>query len=112
MDLDLAREMLAAAARARETYARDVFDPYVIAFRIRTPKRQGAQNVQITREKPVDLADTKAAADLLEFLGKLNYETDGAEVRRIEPDPRGQPAREFHYRELVVSWHRRALETQ
>lgn len=110
MDLDIARDTLAASARARESYARDVFDPYIIALRIRTAARQGAQNVQIAQEKPVDLSETQAAADLLAFLVRLHYETGWTEVRRIEAGPRGVPAREFHYRELLVSWHHRALD--
>jgi hypothetical protein len=112
MDLDIARDMLTLSAKARSTYAADVFDPYVVALRIRTAARQGAQSVQITQEKPVDLSETPAAADLIAFLTRLHYETDWVEVRRIEPGPRGQPAREYHYRELLVSWHRRALAKQ
>jgi hypothetical protein len=109
MDFDIAPDTRAATVRAREAYARDILNPYVIALRIKAAALQGSLSVQVTQDKPVDLADTLQAQATIKLLTDLHYDTDWVEVRRIEAGPRGLPAREFHYKELVVSWHHRAL---
>jgi hypothetical protein len=111
MDFDIAPDTRAAAVRALEAYARDALNPYVVALRIKSAAIQGLLSVQVTQDKPVDLSETLAAQATIKLLGDLHYDTEWVEVRRIEAGPRGSPTREFHYKELVVSWHRRALSS-
>jgi hypothetical protein len=109
MDLRLAADARALVEAVLEDYAADVFDPHVVAVRIRRATKSGQLAVQLHQDRALDLRETGAAKGLRVLLANLGYETDWVDARKFEHQGKGEPAREYVYLELVIRWHLRAF---
>jgi hypothetical protein len=107
MDIRLATDARALVEAVLEDYASDVFDPHVVAMRIRRATKAGHLCVQLQQDRALDLRQTGSAKGLRVLLANLGYETDWVDVRKFEHVGKGEPALEFEYPELIVRWHRR-----
>jgi hypothetical protein len=107
MDFRLAADARALVEAVLEDYATDIFDPHVVAMRIRRATKLGSMSVQLHQDRALDLRETGAAKGLRVLLANLGYETDWVEMRKLEHSGKGEPPREYLYPELLIQWHRR-----
>lgn len=112
MDIRLATDARALVEAILEDYACDIFDPHVVAMRIRRATKAGQLSVQLHQDKALDLRSTGAAKGLRVLLANLGYETDWVETKKFEHMGKGEPPREFAYPEMIIRWHVRAFSNQ
>lgn len=111
MDFRLAADARALVEAVLEDYAADIFDPHVVAMRIRRATKAGHLSVQLQQDRALDLRETGSAKGLRVLLANLGYETDYVEMKKYEHQGKGEPPREHTYPEMVIRWHLRLFAT-
>ncbi|MEM5585224.1 hypothetical protein WNZ15_22400 [Roseibium sp. AS2] len=104
MKLMDARRANSLSHTARETHARELFNPETIAGEIERAVSLGKTEIRMFQKVPVDLKETEAAQALTAKLAALGYAISWEQAAQKEEFGKRETMRFFQYRELVIAW--------
>ena len=92
-------QLMAAVVKAREAYARELFDIERVRQLMWKEADAGHELVHVTQEKPLRLQGTRAAIKLIAWLAREGYRIDWKEIVPKDGDPDTR-----QYAELRIYW--------
>jgi len=92
-------QLMSAVMKAREAYARDLFDIERVRLLMWKEADAGHEFLQVVQEKPLRLQSTRAAMKLIAWLAREGHRIDWKEIVPKDGDPDTR-----QYAELRIYW--------